>query len=442
MNKVNYFLEEKVMPVAGRIANQKHLQSVRDGLALAMPLLIIGSLFLLISAFPIPGYREFMTGIFGDMWRSKILYPVNVTFDVMSIFASFGIAYRLAEKYSVDPLSAAAISLSSFLLVTPLVIPFTPTEMTETFMVNGIPIKYMGSQGLFVAIIIAIISTEIYRRFIQKDIVIKMPQGVPPAVSMSFAALIPAGFILSLMLVLRIGIEHTSFENIHNIITKLITVPLSLLGGSLGGIIISVFIVGLFWSMGIHGWAVVSAVMSPIWLILRDQNRMIFMADSNAILPNIATDQFFLLWVFLGGAGATLAFTILLTFRAKSKQLKSLGKLSFGSAIFNINEPIIFGSPIVMNPILMLPFIFIPVITALTTYFAMHIGFVEKPCGIAVPWTTPIIISGYLAAGGKISGSIMQIINFIISLALYYPFFRMWDKKKCEEEDIMEEMVS
>lgn len=438
MNKLNNFLEEKVMPVAGRLACQKHLQAIRDGLALGMPLLIIGSIFLIIACLPIPGYKEFMTGIFGAGWKGKILYPVSATFDVMAIFASFGIAYRLAEKYNVDALSAGAISFASFLIVTPLRIPFTPDGMKEVFMVDGIPMNFMGSEGLFVAMVVAIISTEIYRKLIQKNIVINMPDGVPPAVSKSFTALIPAGIIMVLMLVLRIGIENTSFGNIHNIITQLLNAPLSKLGGSLGGAIISTFLIGLFWTTGIHGMSVVGAVMSPIWLTLMDQNRIAYMANANAQLPNIVTSQFFTLWVFLGGSGATLALTILLAFRAKSKQLKSLGKLSFGAAIFNINEPIVFGTPIVMNPMLMIPFIFVPVVTTLTTYLSMQMGLVGRPCGISVPWTTPIIISGYLASGGKISGAVIQIINLLLSLAIYYPFFRMWDKKKVEEEKAIE----
>ncbi|SKC56869.1 PTS cellobiose transporter subunit IIC [Maledivibacter halophilus] len=439
MGKINSFLEEKVMPVAGRIADQKHLQSIRDGLILAMPLLIIGSLFLIIGFLPIPGYNDFMAGVFGEMWKTRLLYPVGATFDIMAIFASFGIAYRLAERYEVDPLSAGAISLAAFMLVTPHKIMFAAEGAAEAVEVGGvIPVGLMGSKGLFVAMFIALISTEIYRKIVQKNIIIKMPEGVPPAVSKSFAALIPALVVITVVWILRIGLEHTSFEHIHNVVGDLLTAPLSKLGGSLGGALVGVFLIDLLWTTGLHGSAVVGAVMNPIWLSLMDQNRMVFQADPTAALPNIVTLQFLDLWVFVGGSGATLVLAILLAFKSKSKQLKNLGKLSLGAGIFNINEPIVFGTPIVMNPILMIPFIFVPLVITLISYMAMKLGLVALPCGVAVPWTTPMLISGYLATGGRISGAVLQLVNFIIALALYYPFFKMWDNKKLEEENSME----
>jgi PTS system cellobiose-specific IIC component len=435
MNKFISALEKYVMPVAGRIAEQKHLQAIRDGIILAMPLLIIGSLFLILGFLPIPGYNEFMAGIFGEKWLEKLLYPVGATFDIMALVVSFGVAYRLAEKYKVDALSAGAISLSSFLLATPYKVPFVPEGSQETIMVSGgIPVQWVGSKGLFVAMILAIISTEIYRKIIQKNIVIKLPDGVPPAVSRSFVALIPGFAVLCVVWVARLILEMTSFESFHNIVTVLLNKPLSALGGSLFGAIVAVLLVQLLWSAGLHGAAIVGGVMGPIWLSLMDENRMIFQENPGAELPNVITQQFFDLWIYVGGSGATLALAMAMLFRSKSQQLKSLGRLSIAPGIFNINEPITFGMPIVMNPLLIIPFILVPIVLTIVSYVAMATGLVAKPSGVAVPWTTPIIISGYLATGGKISGSILQIVNFFIALVLYYPFFKMWDKQKVEEE--------
>jgi len=439
MDKFTEFIEEKVMPVAGKLAEQRHLKAVKDGLILSLPLIIIGSVFLIISYIPVPGYDEFMAKIFGDMWRTKLLYPVGVTFDLMAVFVSFGVAYHLANAYEVDALSAGAISLASFLLVTPYRVMFTPPGMEQTFAVSAIPKNLMGSEGMFVAMIIALISTEIYRIVIQRNIVIKMPEGVPPAVLKSFTALIPGAFVITVIWILRLGIEQTSFESVHVIISTLFYNPLSKLGASLGGALIAVFVVQLLWSMGVHGMNIVASVMYPIWYSLMDQNRMVFQADPTAPLPHVTTYQFFMNWVFIGGAGATLALACLFVFKAKSKQTKSLGKLSLGSSIFNINEPIIFGAPIVLNPILIIPFILAPMVTTVVSYLAMNIGLVAKPCGIAVPWTTPFLISGYLATGGKISGVVLQFVNFIVALGIYYPFFRIWDKRRFDEEKGMME---
>lgn len=166
------------MPVAGRIAAQRHLQALRDGIILTMPLIIIGSLFLILANLPIPGYPEFMAGIFGEQWADKLSYPVNVSFDIMALIATFGIAYRLAEKYDIDALSSGAIAVAAFLLATPYQIPFTPEGATEEILVSGgIPISLMGSKGLFVGMLIAMFSTEVYRWVVQKDIVVKMPDA-------------------------------------------------------------------------------------------------------------------------------------------------------------------------------------------------------------------------------------------------------------------------
>lgn len=429
------FLENRVMPVAGRIAEQKHLQAIRDGIILTLPLLIIGSLFLIIGFLPIPGYNDFMSSVFGENWLTKLLYPVNATFDIMALIVSFGVAYRLAEKYKVDPLSAGAISVAAFLLATPYKTMFTPEGASAAVEVGGvIPVALMGSQGLFVAMLLAIISTEIYRKIIQKNIVITMPAGVPPAVSRSFVALIPAFAVLLVVWLLRILLENTSFESIHNIVSDLLAVPLNALGGSLIGAIIAVLLVHMLWAVGLHGAAIVGGVLGPIWLSLMDQNRAAFQADPNGELPNVITQQFFDLWIYAGGSGATLALVVLMLMRARSQQMKNIGRLSIAPGLFNINEPVTFGMPIVMNPLLIIPFILAPVVLVIISFFAMSTGLVAKPSGVAVPWTTPLIISGYLATGGKISGMVLQAFNFIVSLVIYYPFFRMWDKKKLAEE--------
>lgn len=435
MERFIAFLEKRVMPVAGRIAEQRHLQAIRDGIILAMPLLIIGSVFLILGFLPIPGYDDFMARTFGEKWLDKLLYPVGATFDIMSIVISFGIAYRLAEKYKVDPLAAGAVSVAAFLLATPFEVPFTPEGSSEVYRVTGaIPVQWMGSRGLFVAMIIAILSTEIFRKIVQRNIVIKLPPGVPPAVSRSFVALIPGFAVVLVVWLLRLGIEATQFESIHNVVSELLAAPLSKLGGTLFGAVVAVLMVQLLWSAGLHGAAIVGGVLGPIWLSLMDQNRQVFQANPGADLPNVVTQQFFDLWIYLGGSGATLSLVLLMLLTARSRQMKSLGQLALGPGIFNINEPVTFGMPIVMNPLMIIPFILAPITITIVSYLAMDWGLVGKPSGVAIPWTTPIIISGYLATGGKISGAVLQLVNMIIAGAIYYPFLRIMDKQKLEEE--------
>jgi cellobiose PTS system EIIC component len=434
MSKFTDVLENKVMPVAGRIAGQRHLQALRDGIILTMPLIIVGSIFLILGFLPIPGYEDFMARTFGDAWLTKLLYPVGATFDIMALIAGFGIAYRLAEKYNVEPLSAGAISVAAFLLATPYEVPFLAEGAKEAVMVGGaIPSALMGSKGLFVAMLIAMLSTEIYRYIIQKNIVFRLPDGVPPAVSKSFVALIPGAIVIFVVWILRIIVENTDFQSLHNVVGEILGKPLGVLGGSLIGSLVAVFLVQLLWSCGLHGASIVGGVMGPIWLAATDANRLAFQ-DGASELPNIFTAQFFDLFVYIGGSGATFALVLMMLLRARSQQMKQLGRLAFGPGLFNINEPITFGMPIVMNPLMIVPFVLAPLSLVIVTYIAMSTGLVARPAGIAVPWTMPPIIGGYLATGGKISGAVLQLVNFLITFAIYYPFFRLWDKQKYAEE--------
>lgn len=421
------------MAAAARVAAQRHLQALRDGIILTMPLIIIGSVFLILAFLPIPGYEEFMAGTFGEQWLTKLLYPVGATFDIMALIAAFGIAYRLAQSYKVDALTAGAVSVAAFLLATPFNVSYLPEGASQAVVVGGvIPSALMGSKGLFVSMILAILSTELFRVIIQKNLVIKMPAGVPPNVSRSFTALIPGFIILTAVWLLRLFIETTSFESLHNVVGELLGKPLGVLGGSLIGSLVAVILIQLLWSSGLHGASIVGGVMGPIWLTSMDQNRLAYQAGEP--VSNIFTQQFFDIFVYVGGSGATLSLVFCMLFLAKSQQMKQLGRLSVGPGLFNINEPVTFGMPIVMNPLLIIPFILTPVVITIVTYSSMAAGFVAKPAGIAVPWTMPPLFGGYLSTGGKLSGLVMQLVNMIIAFSIYYPFFCLWDRQKYAEE--------
>lgn len=439
MDRINKFLEEKFMPVAAKIADNIYLQSVRDGLVLGMPFIIIGSIFLIISSLPINGYGDFMTSVFGPLWEEKVLYPARISFDILAIFSSIGIAYRLAQKYKVDAISCAMISLVSFLMLSPNSISIA-SETTKEILKSGdvIPIAYLGSQGLFVAIFTAIISTEVYRKIVNKGFVIKMPDGVPPAVSKSFISLVPASVMIISTWLIKMIFEVTSFGTIHECIKAILGVPLSFVGGSLFGTVLAAFMISLLWAVGIHGADIVGAVMNPIWYVFMDENRLAFQLGQE--LPHVVTANFVDIWISIGGSGTTIVLAYLMFRKAKSKQLKEIGKLSITPSLFNINEPLIFGTPIVMNPVMIIPFILAPVVSAIIAYVGMDIGWVARPAGIAVPWTIPPILGGYFATGGHISGAILQIVQMIVAGLIYYPFFKLWDKMKVKEESVIKEV--
>ena len=431
--KITNILEEKFMPIASKMADNIYLQSVRDGLVLGMPFLIIGSIFMIIAEFPSDADFNFMTSIFGDGWADKVLYPTRVSFDVLAIFSSLGIAYRLAEKKGVDPISAAAISFVSFLMLSPNSIDFISEAGKILGSESAIPLTYLGSQGLFVAIFIAILSTIVYEKIVKKGIVIKMPDGVPPAVSKSFVSLVPALVMMLLTWLIKMGFEATQFGTIHELFRVVLGIPLGWVGGSFLGCIFMAFMISLLWCVGLHGADIVGAVLNPIWYVFMDQNRLAFMAGES--IPNVMTPQFVDIFISIGGSGTTIVLAYLLMRKARSAQLKEIGKLSMAPAIFNINEPIIFGTPIVMNPMMMVPFILAPVTVAAIAYLSISWGWVAPLAGIPVTWTVPPIIGGYLATGGHISGAVLQIVQMVVAGLIYLPFFKMLDKKYLQEEE-------
>ncbi|MRT03855.1 PTS cellobiose transporter subunit IIC [Ewingella americana] len=434
MSKPNVLLERYVLPFALKIASQKHVLSVRDGIILNMPFMLIGSFFLIFAYLPIPSYANMMGEVFGAAWREKLLYPVKATYDIMAIISSFGIAYRLAEKYkTLDPLTTGAVSLVAFILTIPQNTLFRPLNgATEQIIKGVLPMNFIGSQGLFVAIVIAILSTEIYRFVHDRNLVINMPAGVPPAVAKSFLALIPGFAVMAVVLALRLGVEATPFGNINNMIATIIGIPMHHIGGTLPGMIFSVILIGLLWMVGLHGDAIVLVFIQPVWLSNMSENLTAF--QNGQPIPHIITQQFYDLWIAPGGTGALLGLVIFMLLRARSAQMKQLGKIAAPGCLFNISEPMVFGIPLVMNPYFAIPFILTPVILVIVTYTAMATGLVTPPVGIALPFTTPIFISGYLATGGHISGTVIQVVNLAISLVIYYPFFRAWDKLKFKEE--------
>lgn len=425
-DKFNVFLEEKFMPVAAKVGSQKHVQAIRDGLILSMPLTIAGSIFLILAFLPISGYDEFMKGIFGDGWMGKVLYPVRATFDIMAIFGCIGVSYRLAEKNKVDCLSSVALALMTFMILTPFKVSF----MNNT--VEAIPLMYTGSAGLFGAIISSIISVEIYSWFIRKNIVIKMPENVPPAVAKSFVALIPTLALMTGTLIVRLILENTSLQNVHELLKVILTTPLKTLVGSWWGLAIIIAVIQLFWIAGLHGSTIILGMIGPVLGLLGDQNRLAY--EAGAEIPNIIGGPFFDIFISLGGGGGTFALAFLLAFVSRSRQLKEIGKISVGAAFFNINEPIIFGLPIVMNPYLIIPFFITPLVTGLIGYFSVATGLLPKLPGISVPWTTPPLISGYLASIGSFRYVILQVILIVIGMIIYLPFFKAFDNKILEDE--------
>lgn len=430
MNKFLNFLENKLAPLGKKIGEQRHLKALREGILMAMPLVLIGSIFVLIASFPIPAWSDWLKNTANlDVLLSTM---VNNTFGLIGLVTSFGIAYRLAESYGTDGPSAGVLSLAAFLLVTP-----TISNVEEAV---GIPYKMLGGGGIFSAIIVSMISAEIYRWFIQKDITIKMPGNVPEVVSRSFSALIPGTVIILFFAAVVKLLELTGLGSLNEVLSFIIGKPLGLIGGTLPGTFIAILLNSLLWFCGVNGGQVLGSIMNPIWLQYADQNRLALLAGDT--LPNIITQPFIDLFVYMGGGGATVGLALCLMFFSKSKEYKTLGKISGIPALFNINTAILFSFPTVLNPIMLIPFVMTPLINAVITYFVMVLGLVPLTTGVALPWTTPPIIGGFLATGGSWQGALLQFGLIAVSFAIYFPFFKTADRERVMLEQKGAEIIA
>ncbi|HES9591254.1 lichenan permease iic component (pts system lichenan-specific eiiccomponent) (eiic-lic) [Streptococcus pneumoniae] len=410
-------LQEKLLPVAARLGNNKALVSIRDGITLTIPLLLIGSLLMVIASFPIPGWEKYLgdIGVADYLWKG-----VDSSFGLLGLVASFGIAYFMARQYKVDGIPAGIVSLSSFITVT----PFITGEAGA-----GMPTAFMASKGLFVAMILGLINGYIYQWFINHNIQIKMPDGVPPAVSKSFSAIIPGAVTIVGWLIVYATLDKLSLPNLHEIAQGALGGPLGLLGNNVIGLLILIFLNSSFGFVGLHGGNVVNAVMKPLWLANLDANKVAY--QTGETLPNIFTSVFMDNFVFIGGGGATIGLVLALGYLAHkkkaSKQLKTLAPITVIPGLFNINEPAMFGVPIVLNILLLVPFILAPMFNLLVAWGAMASGLV--PLTYTDPgWTMPPVISGLLATG-SISGSLLQIVLIVLDVLLYLPFVIAIEKR-------------
>lgn len=420
---MNKFLNEKLMPVAAKMAANKFLIAVRDGITLAMPLIIIGSLLMVIATgFAIPPLEKWLgdMGIAAYLWKGS-----DSSFGLIGLVASFGIAHSLTKQYQVDGVPAGIVSLSTFILVT----PFVSGEAG-----NGMPTTYMAAQGLFVAIILGLINGWVYQWFINHNIQIKMPESAPPAISKSFSAILPGAALLVGWLIVYGVLDAFGLPNLHMLAKTVLGTPLGLLGNNIVGVIILVLCCSSLWFVGLHGGNIVNKIMEPIWLANLGENAEAFRAGEP--LKHIFTTPFMDNFVYIGGAGATIGLVLALAWLARrkhaSKQAKTLAPLTVVPGLFNINEPTMFGLPVVLNILLLIPFVLAPIVNLVVAYAAMATGLV--PLTYTAPgWTTPPIISGFLATG-SIRASVLQIVLIVLDILIYLPFIASVEKRFRAEE--------
>lgn len=437
MEKIMAFMEKYLVPVAAKIGSQRHLVAIRDGFVAMIPITMAGAFATLINNLPIKAYKNMMSGIFGENWNTlgaNIWWGAIAT---MALFLVISVAYYLAKSYEANEIQAGLIALSSFLILAPQTAVIK--DEAGAVLADGwgfIPNAYVSNNALFTAIIVAIISTELYVRLSRVGwLTIKLPDGVPPAVSRSFAKLLPGVFTLFIMGIL--GILVSKFSNglyINDLLSKYLAMPLTGVADSLGGTILVAFFVHLLWIFGLHGANIALPVTTPILMQLGGQNEALAAAgvDIASGRYNVFAGAFLDAFVYLGGSGMILGLVIALLIAGRRR--KDMIALGGPPSLFNISEPMIFGLPIVLNPIYAIPFVLAPVLCSGISYFAISSGLVNPIIMTQIPWVTPPILGGLMATGHW-TGGVLAAFNLLVSILIYLPFVaaeaRM-EKKKLE----------
>lgn len=405
-------------PRVERVARQRHLMSIRDGVVSALPLVIVGSVFMLVAFPPVKSWQDWIAA--HQTFSQSLIFAIKATMGLVSLVVAFTVAHGLATRYELDGVGAGVTSLIAFGLC---------ALESGADGKPGIALPWLGAQGLFVAIALAILSAEIHRFFIRRDWVFRLPAGVPDAVVKSFVALAPTFATLVLVWL----VEHVLLRQVlHLRLFDLIALAISpflraldTLPGALGIVLID----SVVWLFGIHP----VALMAPVHLAWLDNvihNAEVMRAGGGDL--SLATREFFVWFIWLGGSGVSLVLPFLF-WRARSAALRTVGRVGLPAAIFNINDPIIFGAPLVMNLTLAVPFIIAPLLCTLTTYGALVAGWVQVPY-LAVPWTLPAPIGAYLSTGGDWRAILLMAVNLAIAAVVYLPFVRAYDRALARQE--------
>lgn len=420
MGAIMKFMDKYVIPVAGKLGAQRHLVAVRDGFVAMIPITMIGALATLVNNLPVEAYKNFMASIFGENWTmlGGDLWWGSIA--TMAIFLVVAIAYNLAKSYDEDGLQAGLIALAIFFVMAPQVANIK-TDAGELISGWGfIPSGYISNSALFSAIVIGLLSTEVFVRLSKiKKMTIKMPDGVPPAVARSFAKLIPG--MLTILIFGIAGVLIKKFTGglfLNDILTTYLAAPLKGAADSLGSTMLITFFIHALWTVGLHGANIAMPVTETLLMDLGAENAALAQAGATHGY-HVFAGAFLDAFVYLGGSGMILGLIIALVIAGRRR--KDMIALGLAPSCFNISEPVIFGLPIVLNPIYMIPFVLAPVICSAVAYMAIKLGWVMPVIMPKIPWVTPPILGGIMATGHW-TGGLLAAVNLAISIVIYIPF--------------------
>ena len=378
------------------LSENKYLSAIRAGMVAIVPLTIVGGLFLIAAHPPFAAWSARVAP-----YVALLQIPVTATFGLLAVFACLAVAYDLGRRLALEGIVSAAVATAVFLLL-------QVDPSTETLRMEG-----LGSNGLFTAILIALIAVRVQKLFADRQLVIRLPASVPKVVSESFLSLTPLCFLMVTFWLLRFVVGFDV-----NAVVQAVFAPMVFALNTLTGILVYALLVTLLWSVGINGDNTLDAIVAPVFLQYLADN--VAAMSAGQPLPYVTANGFFTTFVNVGGTGATIGLALVL-WRSKDAAFRKISRVSLPTQIFQINEPIFFGLPIVLNPIFMVPYILSALILTTGSYLLMYWNVIHRPV-VNVPWTTPPVIGHYLVSGGDWRAAVWGVASVAIAMLVYFPF--------------------
>lgn len=409
LEKISIWIEQRVAPPLVKFGNQRHMSAIRSAMIRIIPLIIVGSIPLIFTSIPF----EAVADIFAPM--APALNILNgMTMGFMSLFLAVSLGAELAKTYKMEPVTVAMVSLASFLIMA------APIED------GAMSVGNFGGGGMFTVFITTIIVAEFMRFCRDKKIGIKMPEQVPETISASFSALVPMAVLLVFFWVISVVLKF----DLTAILSKIISPLMSLTDTWYAVVICTLFLTAL-WFVGIHGGSfTVWGVLYPFLVAGIAENAAAHAANEEMV--RVFTEPFVFNWIMIGGVGCTLPL-IVIYWKSKSIRLREVSRVELAPGLFNINEPFVFGIPIVLNPIMLILFVGISIFAGLYGYILTRLGLIGTTF-VQTPWSIPPLIGPYLSTGGDWRAVIAQAVLIVLVGMMWYPFAKLWEKKCIEEE--------
>ncbi len=433
MEKFIQFMDTRVGPVAMKIGNLKYIKAISMGMMSLIGIIIIASLANLVQSLQIDAYQNFlMTTPAGQaIWN----VCQNITWGTLNMYGllvCLSVGQSLWCEYGNKGHEGAAVAVAAYLITVPWMPVITLGEVSEAAY-GWINYSSFSATSLFTCMIVALLSIELLNRLNKVErLKVKMPSSVPPAVSASFSTLFPIALTIICFGIITFAItSFTGGQSLNDLINTVIAAPLKGFTNNIFAAIAIPTLVSFLWFFGIHGTNIIGPIAGAALAPYGIENIELYaqgVADWSQY--NIVTPEFIAAFVYMGGAGCTIALLIAM-FLSNRKRHKVLLSLAGPTGLFNINEPVIFGLPIVLNPVIFIPFICVPAVLGAISYLALSSGLVH-PVVATVPWTTPPVLRAFFATGMHWSGAALAIFNIGVATMIYFPFIKLMEHQEAK----------